>query len=545
MLEGDTETETEAGEAYAPLFAINAKQRARLFTEANLKLITRLRVSDLAGYMRLIGRLEANGVKRLRDLEIEIDRRVKKLEKEARSRMAGEVEQATPLTIARRFREEVHPTLLWYQADWLLHRGSHYDVVEPDAVRRDVYAFLEDIGAMPNSRTVGETIDALKGISLVERGTYAPPCWLNGDERARDYPASEILACRNGLLHLPTGTLLDPSSAFFTRSGLPYDYDPDAPLPAVWLQFLADVWGDDPDQIALLQEIMGLLLTPDTSKQKFFLLLGPTRSGKGTIVRTISRLLGPTSVCSPSLVKLGDRFGLEATLGKTLATVSDMRLGKQSDRQEIVGNILRIVGEDDVDVERKHVGGAITTKLNIRILIATNLLPPLPDVSGAVAARLVALKMTKSFLGVEDETLSRKLEAELPGILNWAIEGWRRLQAQGRFTSTAASREISGRMAELASPLTTFVAECCELDPEAKTAKDAVWQRYIAFTMDRSLAFAYSDPTMFARDLEVAAQYRVTQARSKIDGKQVRCWIGLRLKELETEGDEAGGQAQP
>jgi len=216
-----------------------------------------------------------------------------------------------------------------------------------------------------------------------------------------------------------------------------------------------------------------------------------------------------------------------------------MRLGRQSDRQEITGNILRIVGEDDVDVERKHVGGAITTKLNIRIFIATNLLPPLPDVSGAVAARLVAMKMTKSFLGVEDETLSRKLEAELPGILNWAIEGWRRLQAQGRFTSTAASREVSERMSELASPLLAFLRECCEMAPRAKAPKDAVWDRYTEFLMDRSLAFTYSDSNMFHRDLEVAAQYRITQGRSMVEGKQVHCWVGLRLKEREPEGGEA------
>ena len=540
--EPDTETESEAGEVFAPLFAIKPKQRARLFTEENLQLITRLRLTDLAGYMRLLARLESNGVKKLRDLEAEIDRRMKKLEKSARSQ-GREAEQSTPLTVARRFRGEVHPTLLWYHSDWLLHRGSHYDVVEPDAIRRDVFAFLEDIGELPSSRSVGETIDALKGISLVERGTYAPPCWLNGDERAVDYPAAEILACRNGLLHLPSGTLLEPTPALFTRNGLPYAYDPDAPRPQVWLKFLDDVWGDEPDQITLLQEVMGLLLTPDTSKQKFFVLLGPTRSGKGTIVRTITRLLGATSVCSPSLAKLGDRFGLEPTLGKTLATVSDMRLGRQSDRQEITGNILRIVGEDDVDVERKHVGGAITTKLNIRIFIATNLLPPLPDVSGAVAARLVALKMTKSFLGVEDETLSRKLEGELPGILNWAIEGWRRLQAQGRFTSTAASREVSERMSELASPLLAFLRECCEMDPRAKAPKDAVWDRYTDFLMERSLAFTYSDSNMFHRDLEVAAQYRITQGRSRLEGKQVHCWVGLRLKDRESEGEaetEAG-----
>src|SRR5690606_6868167 len=130
---------------------------------------------------------------------------------------------------------------------------------------------------------------------------------------------------------------------FFTRNAVPYAYDPKAPAPEVWLKFLADLWGDDREQILLLQEVMGLLLTPDTSMQKFFMLIGPTRGGKGVIIRTMGKLLGSTSICSPYLADFGQRFGLSKTLGKTLATVSDMRLGQRADKQGIVGNLLRIV----------------------------------------------------------------------------------------------------------------------------------------------------------------------------------------------------------
>jgi hypothetical protein len=225
------------------------------------------------------------------------------------------------------------------------------------------------------------------------------------DPKSGDLPASEILACRNGLLHLPTGKLLPLTPRFFTCNGLTFDYDPKAPEPVVFLSFLDQLWEHDPEQIPLLQEVFGVLLTPDTSMQKFFLILGPPRSGKGTIVRLLTQLVGKRNTCSPTLDSLGSRFGLETALGKTLATVSDMRLGKRTDKQGIVANILRITGEDDVDVERKHVGGAWTGKLAIRIVICSNQLPPLPDVSGALVARLVALTLERSFLNDEDRTL--------------------------------------------------------------------------------------------------------------------------------------------
>nr|WP_284392919.1 phage/plasmid primase, P4 family [Devosia yakushimensis] len=310
---------------------------------------------------------------------------------------------------------------------------------------------------------------------------------------------------------------------------MPYDYDADASPPERWLRFCNEVWEHDPEQIDLLQEVFGYLLTPDTSMQKFFMILGPTRGGKGVITKTLTSLVGKRSVCSPKLADLGLRFGLEATLGKSLATVADMRIGAKSDRQDIVGNILRIVGEDDVDVERKNIGGAWTGKLDIRIFIASNMMPPLPDVSGALIARLITLTTQRSFVGQEDPALGKTLQDELPGILNWSIEGWRRLHEHGRFTATAESKLVAEKMADLASPLNAFLRECCELDPEAKTPRDDVWRAYDQFVLMRDLPVVYSASNYFHRDLEVAAQHRITEFRPRVNGKQVKHWKGLRL----------------
>src|SRR5690606_2435075 len=147
----------------------------------------------------------------------------------------------------------------------------------------------------------------------------------------------------------------------------------------------------------------------------------------------------------------------------------------------------RIVGEDDIDVERKHIGGAVTGKLAIRIVISSNLLPPLPDVSGALVARLITLTMKRSFLSAEDLTLDRKLEAELPGILNWAIEGWRRLKAQGHFTVTAESSGTAQKIADLASPLNAFLRDCCVLEAGAMEPRSKVWRRFESYVLANDL----------------------------------------------------------
>jgi putative DNA primase/helicase len=59
-----------------------------------------------------------------------------------------------------------------------------------------------------------------------------------------------------------------------------------------WLDFLNDLWPDDAESIDTLQEIAGYLLTARTDLQKFFMIIGPPRSGKGTIIRVLTALLG-------------------------------------------------------------------------------------------------------------------------------------------------------------------------------------------------------------------------------------------------------------
>ena len=105
----------------------------------------------------------------------------------------------------------------------------------------------------------------------------------------------------NGLLDLATGKLYPHSPQYFQSYSLSFDYDPKAPEPREWLRFLASLWPEDEEARDTLQEIMGLLLTDDTSHHKLFMLVGPPRSGKGTIARVMQRMHGKENVAGPTL----------------------------------------------------------------------------------------------------------------------------------------------------------------------------------------------------------------------------------------------------
>jgi putative DNA primase/helicase len=123
-----------------------------------------------------------------------------------------------------------------------------------------------------------------------------PPAWLDAAEGAPEYVALE-----NGLLHMPTRMLHPHTPLYFSTLALPYAYDPDAPPPARWLQFLHELWADDEEMISTLAEIMGYVLGGGTSQQKIFLLVGPTRSGKERSPASSKRSSGwRTSPAPPS-----------------------------------------------------------------------------------------------------------------------------------------------------------------------------------------------------------------------------------------------------
>lgn len=273
--------------------------------------------------------------------------------------------------------------------------------------------------------------------------------------------------------------------------------------------------------------MFGYLLVPDTSLQKLFLIIGPKRSGKGTIGRALRGMLGQHNICGPTLASLSQNFGLAPLLGKLLAIVSDARLSKRSDSQIISERLLSISGEDFLTVDRKYLP-AWHGQLFARILILTNEVPEIADASGAFASRFVLLRLTESFYGREDPLLTKRLLGELSGILNWAIEGRQRLVDRGHFVQPGSGRDAARELEELGSPIGTFVSERCNTGSDFEVAVDSLLRAYSAFCDERGLAQP-PNAAIFGRDLRAAVP-NIDTKQKRVSGIQVRHFTGIGLK---------------
>jgi putative DNA primase/helicase len=395
----------------------------------------------------------------------------------------------------------------------------------------------EDRGPCPNARKVTarlvtDVAHALAGMVLIPDNVQ-PPTWLEAADYPPPFQADQVLACRNALVDLPSfvGGRPDyrckPTPRFFSLNALDYDFDANAPKPDNWTGFLNKVWSDDQAAIDTLQEWFGYSLTPDTRQQKIMSIVGPKRSGKGTIARVLRGVVGIENTAGPTLASLGTNFGLAPLLSKSLAIISDARLSGRTDAAMVVERLLSISGEDAQTIDRKHMAH-VTVKLPVRFVILTNELPRLNDQSGALVGRLILLRQTLSWFGKEDMTLTDQLLKELPGILLWSIEGWKRLQARGYFVQPKSGLELVGEMEDLSSPVGAFVRECCEVGPGYEAQVAALFQQWNAWC-ERKGRKEPGTEQVFGRDLRAAVPGIDTKQPRK-DGERFRIYVGLRIR---------------
>jgi putative DNA primase/helicase len=223
------------------------------------------------------------------------------------------------------------------------------------------------------------------------------------------------------------------------------------------------------------------------------MLVAPPRSGKGTIARVLEQLVGKPNYAGIGLGSLGQRFGLQPLIGKLVAVVADASLSTKSDKGSLVERILSISGEDTVQIDRKNLTDW-EGRLPTRFFIHTNEVPNLADASGAFVNRFILLTTDASFLGREDHALGDKLMGELPGILLWAIAGWRRLQQRGRFIQPASGLELVDEFANVSSPIKPFVEEWCELRPDLRIEKEELYREFVRWSADQGR------PTFLSKD---------------------------------------------
>jgi hypothetical protein len=210
-------------------------------------------------------------------------------------------------------------TLHYWGGAWWTWRTAHWSEVLEHFIRTRLYDFTKNAlyqdtkkGLTPWSPTTRKINDVTDALSALVRlsDDLDQPCWLDGRS------SGKIVAVRNGLLDINTRELHPHTPLYFCTVSVPFDYDPQAPKPQRWLDFLDELWPQEPEATDALAEWCGYVVSGRTNLQKMVLNIGPTRGGKGVIARILTALIGKPNVCGPTLSSFAGEFGLAPLIGK-------------------------------------------------------------------------------------------------------------------------------------------------------------------------------------------------------------------------------------
>jgi len=283
------------------------------------------------------------------------------------------------------------------------------------------------------------------------------------------FPSAQIhkITLNNGTLNTDTGKLEPHSPENYHRSGMQFDYDPEAKCP-LWLATLNALFLPDADvevKKMLVQEWFGYNLTPMTKYQVMLWLYGGGANGKSVVTRVLRELLGIGNVCSIPLSQLGARF-IGAELEGKLANIVD-EIATNALMQE--DEMKKVVSGDPIMVERKGKDPYFFSP-TARITAATNTLPPSKDSTHGLDRRLMIVPCNRTFTPAEmDRSLGDKLVQELPGIFVWALEGQARLRLQDVFTIPPSSLEAMEDFKVCRNSVSLFKRDCLELPKTSLT----------------------------------------------------------------------------
>jgi P4 family phage/plasmid primase-like protien len=297
------------------------------------------------------------------------------------------------------------------------------------------------------------------------------------------HPPGNYIAVANGILCLDkaiidpnSGALLPATSNFYTLVSLPYAYDPAAKCP-LWMKFLDEVQSIDEVQY-FLQEWFGYCLTTGYCYETFVILVGPGANGKSVILKVQRAQLGPENVSTVPIELFEKPFNRYELYGKLANIVSEM-----SECEKVAEEIIKaVVSGDPIQFERKHVD-PFSAPATAKLIFATNVLPPIRDRSNALWRRLVLIPFNVTIaLEQQDKGLADRLIAsELPGILNWAIVGLKRLKERGYFIKPSVCSAEAEQYQLESSSVRRFIAEECKQDQAGQIGTQSFYGYYKSF----------------------------------------------------------------
>jgi len=298
------------------------------------------------------------------------------------------------------------------------------------------------------------SLEAMVWSAQSEPGIFIPLSRFDSDPM--------LLNVANGTLDLCTGELRPHKREDLITRCVQITFDPSARCDR-WQSFLKTVTGNDDDLLGYLRRMIGYSLTGRVGEQVLHFLYGSGRNGKSVFCETVLKLLGEYAIAAqPEMIMSTPRGGIPNDIarlrGMRVAMMNETNQGEQFNEAKLK----ELTGSDTLAgrfLYQEMFQFSPTHKLWIR----GNHKPTIVGTDEGIWRRMRMVPFTV-VISLEDcdLNLQQKLDAELPGILCWAVEGCLEWQRTGLSPPAVISSAVDAYRLE-SDVLANFIAEHCDV----------------------------------------------------------------------------------
>jgi putative DNA primase/helicase len=313
---------------------------------------------------------------------------------------------------------------------------------------------------------------------------------------AFDY-LNTILPCRNGTYDLVLHRFYPSFRADRNTRLLGTEFEEEADCPE-WKRFIRTVTGGDQAIALYLQMVCGYLLPAGNPLQKMFIIYGPAATGKTTFIEVIQELIGTYArrTTIHTFNGAGTRNAL-AGLQFTRLAIIDENDGEESGK--LSGALIKqVISGEKVEVRYLY-REFFEYAVRFKILNTTNHLPSFKNFDDGIKRRLVVIPFLNKIPEFErDPELKDKLLLELPGILNWAVEGWS-LVERFELRMPLKIEKLLNEYSRNYNSLERFLHHCCYQKPGEEIQSMELYQAYREYCRIHGEKYPMSHNTLARR----------------------------------------------
>ncbi|APE05737.1 hypothetical protein BM528_08100 [Alteromonas sp. RW2A1] len=332
------------------------------------------------------------------------------------------------------------------QGDFWQWANGRWAIVNKHAFQNEVLKFLN--GSVQLSANWLKSVYELIGV-LTSRNDVS----FNMDK-------SDIVNMINGELELDAAqgkwSLSPHDLNRYCTIQLPLTYDPQAEAPR-FLRYLQECFHCDDDienKRTSLLEMIGYSLVNHAKHERFVLLVGNGANGKSVLLKLLRSICGLANVSAVQVSSLGRTFQRE-TLNRSLVNiVTEINEDEVIDYAALKSIVSGEVSTVEAKNQAPYVGEPSST-----LWLASNHLPKFNDKSDGLKRRALIIQFNHTIpVDKRDPNLFEKLQLELPGILNLALNAYANAISQG-FTTPESTSDIFRAINRKSDQVKAFVDE--------------------------------------------------------------------------------------